>query len=184
MSTSSKGLPSEVTVSKHIVLRGPRPDDAEAMFANVTASRTVTRYLSWSPHESASDTKAFLTAVAAENESSIDTTWVISDASGAPIGLFSCWFDRPFSMEVGFCLGENWWNRGIMTAALIAVIDLVREKPAIYRVWATCDPENVRSAGLLNRTGFTHEGTLARHAVRPNLEQEPRGSELYGLALR
>lgn len=179
------GLPPHIPITQAgIALRPPHPDHCEALFRNVTQSEEVTRYLSWAAHRTSTETTRFLTTIATSDETTSDITWIITTDDDTPIGMFSCWFDSSYSIEVGFCLGEQWWNQGIMTATLSTIITMIRHLPSIYRVWATCDPQNLRSAAVLHRAGFTHEGTLARHAMRPNLSPQPRSSELYGLALK
>ena len=188
-SWSLSELPEVLAVSPRssgtLRLRLPRSSDAGALFGNLTSSTRVTRYLSWSPHERESQTLEFLDYLDSANRGGDERTWVIAeDIADEPIGLFSCWLDKPFSTEVGVCLGSGWWNRGIMTACLRTVIDTLRDVPAIYRVWATCDVDNVRSATVMERAGMHHEGLLTRHAIRPNLTDEPRDSLMYGMALR
>src|SRR5688572_19288290 len=51
-----------------LVLRRPRPEDAEAIFARYASDREVTRYVGWPVHTSVEDTRTFLTFAAAEWE--------------------------------------------------------------------------------------------------------------------
>ncbi len=56
--------------------------------------------------------------------------------------------------------------------------------PALFRVAAYVHPDNLRSARLLERGGFTLEGRSARAIMFPNLAAEPQDALLYGMALR
>jgi len=51
----------------------------------------------------------------------------------------------------------------------------------IYRVWATCDVDNVASARLLERVGMEREGVLRRWLVHPNLSEAPRDCLCYSI---
>jgi len=64
------------------------------------------------------------------------------------------------------------------------VLDALEADRQVYRVWATCSPDNERSARLLASAGFVVEGRLARHAVYPTMGPEPQDSLLYAKVLR
>ena len=53
--------------------------------------------------------------------------------------------------EVGYWLGTE--HRGIMTSALLAMLDAAREA-GFVRLWARPDADNARSLALLDRAGF------------------------------
>src|SRR5688500_8248076 len=53
------GLPETITTPR-LLLRRPRPQDAEALFARYAADPEVTRYLTWVPHKDLRDTRAYL----------------------------------------------------------------------------------------------------------------------------
>jgi RimJ/RimL family protein N-acetyltransferase len=52
---------------------------------------------------------------------------------------------------------------------------------AIYRVWATCDVENLASAHVLEKAGMQKEGILRRYILHPNISPEPRDSYCYSV---
>jgi ribosomal-protein-alanine N-acetyltransferase len=54
----------------------------------------------------------------------------------------------------------------------------------LFRVAAYVHPDNLRSAHLLGRAGFTLEGRSVRAIMFPNLADEPQDALLYGMALR
>jgi putative acetyltransferase len=69
-------------------------------------------------------------------------------------------------MELGYALAEEHWGKGFMTEAVEAAIrygfsELELSMIAIYR-----DPRNQRSGRVIDKSGFTYEGTLRRaHTV-------------------
>lgn len=63
------------------------------------------------------------------------------------------------SLELGYFLGREEWGKGYAAEACQAVIDDAFAQ-GIHRIWAQCDPDNLRSRRLLERLGFTLEGTL------------------------
>jgi RimJ/RimL family protein N-acetyltransferase len=61
------------------------------------------------------------------------------------------------------------------------VLDYAFENPAMYRVWAVCDAENIASARVMEKAGMSFEGVFRRYQVHPNLSQEPRDARCYAL---
>ena len=71
-----------------------------------------------------------------------------------------------------------------MSEVLDLLLTALEADRKVYRVWATCSVDNVRSARLLERVGFVLEGRLARHAVYPTIGPEPHDSLLYARTWR
>lgn len=62
------------------------------------------------------------------------------------------------SAQVGYWIGEAFARQGYMTEALDAVVGHAFGALDLSRIEAACLPENVASRGLLERSGFGHEG--------------------------
>lgn len=174
--------PDRMTGPK-LVLRPPVLDDAGALYQRVARDPEVTKYLLWSPHPDVAATRRVITEKL--NVGGDERTWAITlKNSGEVIGLASCRRPVPHSVEIGYCLGRRWWGRGYMSEVLDLLLAALQADRQVYRVWATCSPDNVRSARLLERAGFGLEGRLARHAVYPTLGPEPRDALMYAKILR
>jgi ribosomal-protein-alanine N-acetyltransferase len=179
------GLPSTIDLGDQIAtLVAPRIDHASTLYRNVTSSSAVARYVSWRPHICEIETRHLLGCFRDANDVGRERHWVVVNAEAEAIGLVSCWLDKPHSVELGFCLAPQWWGQSIMCRAVKSLSEAHATIPQVYRLWATCDPENSRSARLLAKSGMCQEGVLARHAIRPNLSAEPRSSLLFGKAMR
>lgn len=59
--------------------------------------------------------------------------------------------------EISYDLAVPYWQQGIMTAAVSAVVDLAFSKIGLHRIEAIILEENVASAKLLTKTGFAYE---------------------------
>ena len=166
-----------------LLLRLPVLDDAGALFQRIGRDPQVTKYLLWTPHPDVGVTRRVIT-----ERMNVDAhlrTWVmVLQHSGEIVGMLSCARPLPYAAEIGYSVGRRWWGKGLMSEALDMLMATLRADPDVYRVWATCHVDNVRSARLLERADFTLEGRLARHAIYPNLGPEPRDSLLYAKALR
>lgn len=64
--------------------------------------------------------------------------------------------------EIGYWLDVDAGGRGFATEASAALVRLAFEVDAVDRVEIDCDPENLPSAAVAERLGFTHEATLKR----------------------
>ena len=164
-------------------MRPPVLDDAGALFQRVARDPEVTKYLLWAPHRDVAATRRVIAEKM--NVSDDERTWAIElKHSGEVIGLTSCRRPMPHSVEIGYCLGRRWWGKGFMSEVLGVLLDALEADRQVYRVWATCSPDNERSARLLASAGFVVEGRLARHAVYPTMGPEPQDSLLYARVLR
>lgn len=67
-----------------------------------------------------------------------------------------------FSVELGYWLGEEFWGRGIATAAVGRVTEAALAEPDVLRVFAPVFSWNLRSMRVLERNGFVREGVLRR----------------------
>lgn len=65
------------------------------------------------------------------------------------------------SASIGYWIGQPYTGRGMMTAAVGAVLQVAFERLALNRVEAACRPANAASLRVLEKNGFRREG-LAR----------------------
>jgi ribosomal-protein-alanine N-acetyltransferase len=155
--------------------------DTQVVFNEYASDRHVAQYMTWTPHRSAADTADFL--------SRCERAW--SDGSAYPWTLWQKQ-DRAFvglleirvtpgAVDLGYGLVRRWWGQGLMSEALTPVVQWALAQPTIYRVWATCDIENVPSARLLERLGMAREGVLRRWLVHPNVSDTPRDCLCYSI---
>lgn len=55
----------------------------------------------------------------------------------------------------------------------------LKDLSGIYRIWATCDSENVASVRVLEKVGLVCEGRLRRYTIRPNVASTPRDTFVF-----
>jgi RimJ/RimL family protein N-acetyltransferase len=68
--------------------------------------------------------------------------------------------------ELGLIVGEtDSWGRGIATQVLQLMLKYAFETLNMHRVWAAVIEGNIRSARLLKRAGFFHEGTMRESII-------------------
>jgi len=63
-------------------------------------------------------------------------------------------------LEIGYWMHKDHVNQGLTTESTSALIKVAFEIIKIHRINIYCDPENLASASIPRKLGFTHEGTL------------------------
>ena len=158
-----------------LVLRRPRREDAEAIFARYASDREVLRYVSWPVHTSIDWTLAFL--------SFSDEQWarwpagpylLFSHAGETLVGGTGLAFDAPERASTGYVLAKDAWGQGYATEALGAMVDLAPTL-GVRRLYALCHVDHRPSARVLEKGGFTLEGILRGYCEFPNLEPPDPG---------
>ena len=82
-------------------------------------------------------------------------------------------------VELGYWLHESYWGRGIATAAVRAVTDLVFSVNArVNRIYALSFVWNAASARVLEKAGYTLERTIHEGAVK---QGRPSDQFLYAV---
>jgi aspartyl-tRNA(Asn)/glutamyl-tRNA(Gln) amidotransferase subunit C len=83
-----------------------------------------------------------------------------------PIGSISATHvdDDIESVELGYCIGKAFWNKGYTTEALTEVLRFFLGQVGAGRVSARHDVNNPNSGKAMAAAGMTYEGTLRRSA--------------------
>ncbi len=66
------------------------------------------------------------------------------------------------SAEIGYWLGEAFWNKGIMSAAVKQICDFALEEYDIERIFAEPYAYNIGSRKVLEKAGMQLEGVLKK----------------------
>ncbi len=82
--------------------------------------------------------------------------WGIEERiSGKIIGTFVWKVENGKSeSEIGYSLNKGWWNQGLMTTILSAMVSRLFEKENVTTLFAIAHRLNVASVRLLNKNGF------------------------------
>lgn len=70
------------------------------------------------------------------------------------------------SAEIGYWLGEEFWGRGIVTEALIAVTDYAFANHDLCRLYAHVFEWNPASARVLEKAGYAFEGRMRKSVTK------------------
>jgi ribosomal-protein-alanine N-acetyltransferase len=89
--------------------------------------------------------------------------WKIIDKStNEKIGVIAYYFYKAEhkKAEVGFWIFPKYWNKGIVSEALNAVINYCQKEKGIHRLEAFVEEGNTASNKVLEKGGFEYEGTM------------------------
>lgn len=134
----------------------------------------VTELLSWKPHANIRHTKKILCKWCMGYHNKSVYNWAIQlKENGQVIGGISvinkervCWHNGKKAViekEIGYCLGYDWWNKGIMSEALTGVIKFLFENTDTTRIMAKHNTENPASGKVMQKAGMIYEGTLRQN---------------------
>jgi RimJ/RimL family protein N-acetyltransferase len=149
------------------------PDDAESIvkYANnrhVSVNLRDSFPFPYTIH----DAKRWLKSVKKQNPS---TSWAIASSKevvgGIGIHLQPDIFRQ--SAEIGYWLGEPFWNRGIATAAVKAVVEHTFTHFELTRVFAGVFEWNPVSSRVLEKAGFRVESRMRKAVIKDgkNIDQ-------------
>ncbi len=161
-------------------IRRVRVSDAEAVFKAYATDPIVTRFLSWRPHSSVDETRAFLESAEQEWDRGTGFPSAIFPR-GDPNELIGMMHPSVFSSRIGYgyVIRADRWGQGCASEVLRWMLDHALSHPTVYRTQAFCDIENRASARVMEKAGMTQEGVLRRYFHHPNIADEPRDCLMY-----
>ena len=145
-----------------LILRRAIREDTDPMFRNWASDPEVTKFLTWPPHANIGVTQTVLECWLAEYEKADYYQWmIVLKEIGEPIGSISVvrQNDAVEEAEIGYCIGSQWWHKGVMSEALSAVIEYLFTEVGMNRIAARHDPNNPHSGGVMRKCGMVYEGT-------------------------
>ncbi len=150
--------------TERLLLRQYKNDDAESMFKNYATDPRVTKFLNWEPYENVEDIKIFVNEVLASYKNLSTYNWAI-EYEGEMIGSISITSlnERDSSCEVGYCISYDYWNKGITSEAMNAVITYLFREVNMHRIMAKHDIDNPYSGKVMQKCKMVYEGTFRKY---------------------
>ena len=149
--------------TERLILRRFVIEDTAAMYKNWASDDDVTKYLIWQTHSSPEITDSILEEWVSSYADEKFYQWaIVLKEIGEPIGSISVvHMNEDVSMvHVGYCIGKAWWNKGITSEALKAVMNFLFDTVEVNRVESRHDPRNINSGKVMKKCGMKYEGTL------------------------
>jgi [ribosomal protein S5]-alanine N-acetyltransferase len=89
-------------------------------------------------------------------------------------------FHQGYRAEVGYELGREHWNQGVMTEVMRTVVPFGFRELGLHRIQALVCCENAPSVHLLRKLGFREEGRLRHYIYIPHREMY-EDATIFGL---
>ncbi len=145
-----------------LTLRAARMSDARDMY-DYSRDPEVARHVLWDAHTSIRQTRGYLRYLLRQYRAGQPGTFVIELAAEkrviGTIGLM--WVQQDSrSAEIGYSLGRAYWNRGLMTEAVRAILAFCFDTLRLNRVEAQHETDNPASGAVMRHAGMRHEGLL------------------------
>lgn len=158
-----KNLGTVTLETDHLILRRFKLDDADDMYKNWASDEEVVKYLMWPAHKSKEVSKEIITSLIENYKNLNNYNWAIElKELGEVIGSISVVRIGEVigSVHIGYCIGKQWWHRGIVSEAFSEVIKFLMEEVCVNRIESRHDPRNQNSGKVMEKCGLKYEGTL------------------------
>ncbi|MFN2530790.1 MAG: GNAT family N-acetyltransferase [Pyrinomonadaceae bacterium] len=147
-------------------VRSWRHDDGKAIVRHANNRNVWINLRDRFPHPyTAADARRWLDVVVGQNP---ETNFAISVGNEA-VGGIGYILQNDVSRrtaEIGYWLGEQYWGRGIATAAVQAVTEHAFNQHKLVRIYAHVFSWNPASARVLEKVGYEFEGRLRKSVLK------------------
>ena len=151
---------------KRCTIRPWRLDDAESIARHANNRKIWLGVRDLFPHPyTIQDGQEFLQRAISE-QSEMRFCVEVAGAAVGGIGVHPGEDVHRHTATIGYWLGEEFWGRGIMTEAVIAVTDFCFKNLPLRRISAEVFANNPASARVLENAGFILEGRLKNHVLK------------------
>lgn len=155
--------------TERLILRPWKESDADSLFKYASDPYVGPR-AGWPPHRSVEESIHVINTIF-----SMDGMWAVelketSEVIGSVGYLTSSYANLEIGedeCEVGYWIARPYWNKGICTEALSAVVDCCFNEKGFKVLWGDFFPENPASGKVMEKCGFMDTGN---NVLCPNLE--------------
>ncbi len=151
--------------TQRLILRKFTSFDAKDMYKNWTSDDDVTKYLTWPTHSNLAVTEKILSEWISNYDNPEFYQWAIElKNTGEVIGSISlvAMDNDNENCEVGYCIGKDFWNKGIITEAFSTLINVLFTEIGFQRITGRHDVDNPASGCVMKKCGLKYEGTLRK----------------------
>jgi [ribosomal protein S5]-alanine N-acetyltransferase len=151
--------------TERLLLRKITAADEADIFA-YASDPEVPKYMSWEPHQSLEDSRAYLSTVFGRYRQHTPGPWGIVHKRDAKL-IGTCgyhdWQRNDRRAEIGYTLSRSYWGQGYTAEAARAMIEFGFREMGLNRIQAMCDVPNIGSARVMEKVRMRFEGLLREY---------------------
>lgn len=158
-----KHLGTKILETKRLILRKFSLNDCEDFYNNWASDGRVTKYVTWDTHKDIELTKLLVKEWIECYKESNYYQWIIElKEIKQAIGSISVVRinEEKKEMEIGYCIGYDYWNHGYTTEAFQKVIDFLFNEVDVDKIVARHDSRNIGSGKVMEKCGMKFVGTM------------------------
>lgn len=151
-----------VLETPRLTLRPMTMRDAQDIY-DYSCDKEVARHVLWDAHRSVADSRAYLRYIIRQYREGMPSSYgIVLKETGKLVGTIGfMWMNTENStVEVGYSLAREHWNKGLMTEALRALIDMAFTCLKVHRIEAQHETSYPSSGRVMQKSGMRKEGTL------------------------
>jgi ribosomal-protein-alanine N-acetyltransferase len=149
--------------TERLILTKFNKEMASDMFNNWASSEIVTKFLTWNAHKSIFDTYSIIEQWEKSYQNSDFYQWaIILKNCGTVVGSISV-VDINYEKEeviTGYCIGENWWGKGITAEAYKSIINFLFNEVKVKKIIGRHDKNNPNSGKVMIKCGLKYVKTI------------------------
>ena len=149
-------------VTRRLTIRPVTMSDAHDIY-EYSRDAEVARHVLWDAHQSIQQTRSYIRFLLKQYRSGNPSSFVIEMTQEKKVvgTIGFMWIQSENrAAEVGYSLSRAYWNRGIMSEALLAMLEYGFTKLNLNRIEAQHESDNPASGRVMLHAGMRHEGHL------------------------
>jgi len=150
---------TQTIITERLILRSFCLEDTEMFHKHIGNDKKVQEYFLMAFSETEEQTREFIADLVGKYDER-KYWWAIElkdshEVIGQILGINAR--DYFFNIEIGYSIGQLYWNKGYTTEALKAVIDFLHEV-GYHRIVCAFITENLASKRVMEKAGMEYEG--------------------------
>ncbi|TMV46596.1 GNAT family N-acetyltransferase [Paenibacillus mesophilus] len=150
--------------TRQLIIREFTVEDTLAVH-DYASNTEVAKYMIWGPNTE-EETASFIDRAIEmqRRQPRLDYEFAVElKEEGQLIGVCGIHLSEPLQGEIGYCFHPYRWGRGYASESAKALLQFGFENLGLHRIYATCRPENIGSAKVMEKIGMKYEGHLRGH---------------------
>ena len=145
--------------TERLVLRKLNVKDVEEIFNNWGNDDVVSKYMTWSTHQSIEDTQQWLKEIEKTYKENLGYEWgIVLKGTNELIGSIGAYSKEEFNnrYEIGYAMSKKYWRKGYTTESLKAIMEYLIKQEGIKGFIGRHAKLNGASGSVMQKAGFRY----------------------------